>query len=188
MTRALSICTARLLLRDFVADDLGDVHAFRSDPEVARFMDFRPESVDETRTWLTEAIFHNAQQPRHAYNLAIMHQDERRVIGWIGIGHSERYSSPKELGFGYALHHGYWGQGYATEAADAIVDFGFDTLGGTRISAWCWQENWASARVLEKAGLRFERHFEQVEPKSGKILPCREYATRREEWIAQRKA
>jgi RimJ/RimL family protein N-acetyltransferase len=46
------LTTDRLLLRDFVEADLADVHAMRSDPEVARFMDFAPETLDQTRDWL----------------------------------------------------------------------------------------------------------------------------------------
>jgi [ribosomal protein S5]-alanine N-acetyltransferase len=178
----LSIPTLRLILRDFVEADLADVHAFSSDPEVARFMEFAPRSPEESAAWLRDVIVHNQERPRVAYNLAIVLREEARVTGWIGIGASERYATPGELGFGYALHRDYWNQGYATEAVRAIVRFAFGTLAGQRISAWCWAENRASARVLEKAGLRLVRLFELTEPKSDRVLPCQEYAIRRDEW------
>jgi RimJ/RimL family protein N-acetyltransferase len=178
----LPLLTERLLIRDFDGADLPDVHAMRSDPEVARFMDFAPESLDGSRMWLEDVIFHNRKVPRVAYNLAIVHREDARVIGWIGIGDSERYPAKGELGFGYMLNRTYWGQGYATEATRTIVDFGFAALGGQRISAWCYVDNQASARVLEKAGLRFERRFSATESKSGQTVMCLEYAARADAW------
>jgi RimJ/RimL family protein N-acetyltransferase len=178
----LPLLTERLLIRDFDEVDLPDVHAMRCDPEVARFMDFAPETLDESRAWLEGVIFHNRKVPRAAYNLAIVHREDGRVIGWIGIGDSERYPTKGELGFGYMLNRAYWGQGYATEAARAIVSFGFTALGGRRISAWCYADNQASARVLEKAGLRFERRFSTIETKSGRAVECLEYALSADAW------
>jgi [ribosomal protein S5]-alanine N-acetyltransferase len=178
------LVTPRLLIRDFDAVDLPEVHALRSDPEVARFMDFAPETLEESRGWLTEVIFHNRQRPRRAYNLAIVHTGEDRAIGWIGIGRSGRHPAEGELGFGYMLHRAYWGRGLATEATRAILAFGFGRLGGTRASAWCYAENRASARVLEKAGLRFVRRYRDVEPKSGQLAECLEWAVRADEWCA----
>lgn len=150
----LTIETPRLVLRDIIEADLPDVYAWRSDHAVARFMDdFDPETLEQTRAWLAAIIVHNRERPRRAYNPGIELRAENRVIGWIGIGESERYQAPGELGFGYALGSAYWDRGYATEAARAIVAFGFRVLGGQRISAWCHEDNLASARVPEKSGL-----------------------------------
>jgi ribosomal-protein-alanine N-acetyltransferase len=181
----LQLASARLLIRDFRAEDLADVYAMRSDPEVARFMlDFVPETWEESRRWLDGAIYHNRKRPREAYNMAIVQQEEQRVIGWIGIGQSERYPAPGELGFGYMLNRAYWGQGYATEAVQAILAFGFGILAGQRSSAYCIAENRASARVLQKAGLRFVRTFDQPDTRHGATVTCEEYAISVEEWRA----
>jgi [ribosomal protein S5]-alanine N-acetyltransferase len=172
----LRLLTGRLCLRDFVEEDLADVHELRSHPEVAFFMDFAPESLEESRLWLDGVVFHNRVQPRKAYNLAIVELSENRVIGWIGMGDSEQYPTEGELGFGYMVNRTYWGKGYATEAVRRILDFGFSVLHGRRISAWCNEENRASARVLEKAGLRFERRYVDSEPKSGQTVACLEFS------------
>ena len=177
--------SSRLLLRDFRAADLADVHAMRSDPEAARYMlDFAPESLERAQDWLGEVIHYNRRRPREAYNLAIVHREDQRVIGWIGIGRSERYPTEGELGFGYLLNRAYWGQGYATEAVRAILAFGFTTLGGRRSSAYCIAENRASARVLQKAGLRFVRTFEQTDHRHDSSVTCDEYAIDIAEWRA----
>jgi RimJ/RimL family protein N-acetyltransferase len=177
--------SSRLTLRDFRATDLADVHAMRSDPEAARYMlDFAPQSLEKAQDWLSEVIYYTRRRPRKAYNLAIVHRGDRRVIGWIGIGRSERYPAEGELGFGYLLNRAYWGQGYATEAVLAILAFGFTALGGRRSSAYCIAENRASARVLQKAGLRFVRTFEQPDPRHDTSVACEEYAIGIEEWGA----
>jgi hypothetical protein len=56
-TANLPLRTERLLIRDFDEADLSDVYAMRADPEVARFMDFAPETLDESRAWLEGVIF-----------------------------------------------------------------------------------------------------------------------------------
>lgn len=177
----IALVTPRLILRDFVLSDCEAVYLLRSDPQVARFMEFAPESAEQAEEWLRGAIFHNSQRPRESYNLAIDHAATNQLIGWIGIGPSSRY--PDELGFGYMLAPAYWNRGYATEAVRHIVTFGFDSLQAPRISAWCYAENGASARVLAKAGLYLERTYEAVAPKSGALERCLEYAIRREAWL-----
>ena len=54
---------------------------------------------------------------------------------------------------GYELDPKHWGKGYATEAARAVLDFGFSNMNLQRISAWCIADNIGSARVLEKLGM-----------------------------------
>ena len=179
----VSIATERLLLRDFAEDDWPAAHAYRSDPEVARFMfSHRPEGPAQTRDWLQQLIHERQRQPRTRYTLAIVLRAEDRVIGQISIGPSaEDFPAEGEIGFGYMLHRDAWGQGYATEAARAIVDFGFETLGATLISAWCFEGNRASARVLEKAGLRLALREEDVDPKTGEPRMSLKYSISRDE-------
>ena len=69
---------------------------------------------------------------------------------------------------GYWIARSFWGRGYATEAASAFLAFGFRELGLHRIWAWCIAENLASARVLEKIGMRQEGHLRQNEWMKGR--------------------
>lgn len=57
---------------------------------------------------------------------------------------------------GYTIARAYWGQGYATEAAEALIDFGFGRMQLVRIEAVCLPDHVASARVLQKVGMQFE--------------------------------
>lgn len=182
----LRLPTPRLILRDFRERDLPDVFALRSAPAVARFMDFAPETRDQAQSWLDAAIAHNRQRPPRAYNLAIAHGADERAIGWIGIGPSERYPGAGELGFGYMLHPNHWGRGYATEAVRATLDFGFTARGGRRASAWCDAANRASARVLERAGLRFVRRYRERDSQGEHPTERLEYAIEAAEWLIAR--
>lgn len=180
--QGISIVTERLLLRDFREEDWPAVHAYRSDPEVVRYMlTFEPERPEQTQAWLRALILEDRRQPRSRHTLAIVLPADDRLIGQISIGPStEDFPAEGEIGFGYMLHRDTWGQGYASEAARAIVSFGFETMGARQVSAWCFAENRASARVLEKAGLQLELREEDVNPKTGQPRTSLKYTVRRE--------
>jgi RimJ/RimL family protein N-acetyltransferase len=142
-------------------------------------MDYRPETREQARGWLDGVATHGRVRSREGYNLAVVARESGRVIGWLGFGESSRYPPGSgEVGVGYALARAAWGNGYAPEAVRAAIDYGFGVLGARRLSAWCWAENRASARVMEKCGLRLGRRYERVEPKSGLPTPCEEYELR----------
>jgi ribosomal-protein-alanine N-acetyltransferase len=182
----LPLTTRRLVMRDFSEGDLPDVLAMRGDPEVARFMDFAAETRAQTRAWLDGVVAHARTRPRDGYNLAVVHRATGRVIGWIGFGESSRYPTGSgEHGVGYMFTRAHWGQGYAAEALRAVIDYSFGALGAQRVSAWCWAENRASARVMEKVGMRFERRYERTEPKSGQATEAMEYSVGVDAWATQ---
>lgn len=176
--------TSRLHIRDFEESDWQAVHAFRSDPEVARYMDFEPETEAETRQWLEEVIFHNRQEPRVAHNCAIVLKETNQVIGWIGIGRP-RNPGLGDYDFGYCLQRGLWGQGYMTEAVKALLAFGFRELGAKSIFAECDVANIASARVMEKAGMQQVARFQKVDQVSGEKEEGYRYLIYDYEWRAQ---
>jgi [ribosomal protein S5]-alanine N-acetyltransferase len=144
--------TARLVLRDLTAEDFDAIHAYASDPEVCRFMVWGPNSPDETRVYLEEQLGALSTADRTVYNKAVVHAGA--VIGCVELRILDRQRGRAE--FGYVFQRQHWGQGYATEAAQALVGFGFEGLGLKRIEATCDPENHASARVLQKVGLTLE--------------------------------
>jgi RimJ/RimL family protein N-acetyltransferase len=177
------LTTARLILREFREDDWRAAHAYRSDPEVARFMlTHQPEGSEQTRSWLDAVIRQRQRQPRDRYTLAIALRPGGHLIGQISLGRSDEHPADGEVGFGYMLRRDSWGRGYASEAALAIVAFAFGSLGTAQVSAWCFEANRASARVLEKAGLRLALREADVWPKTGEPGFSLKYTVRREEW------
>ena len=87
-------------------------------------------------------------------DFAICTRATGELIGSTGLSIMTRF---KRGHLGYWLGVDFWGQGYATEAARAIVQYGFETLGLHRIEAGHYPRNPASGRVLEKIGMRLER-------------------------------
>ena len=87
-----------------------------------------------------------------------------------------------ETDIGYELGPRLWGQGYVTEAARAMVDFGFRELRLHRLSSWCIADNAAPARVLEKVGFTLEGRLRQNERFKGRRWDTLLYGLFREEW------
>jgi ribosomal-protein-alanine N-acetyltransferase len=149
------IRTERLILRDFVIEDLDDTMAVVGDPEVTRSLSFDTKTRTEQRGLLTEQIARAQQLPRSEYYLAITGVETGGLLGFVRLG----LGPHKSAKLGYALRRSAWGKGYATEAAHAIVCFGFTHLDLHRVTAACGPDNLASIRVAEKLGFSFEGHL-----------------------------
>jgi RimJ/RimL family protein N-acetyltransferase len=138
----------RVVLARFRESDLDAVHSFASDPEVCRFTGWGPNTREETRSFIADAI----EPSNDRYDLAVLRGDE--VIGSASVWTTSPGDRAGELG--YTIRRDCWGEGYATEVARLLVALGFERLGLERLGATCDPANAASARVLEKAGLRRE--------------------------------
>ena len=146
------LTTARLHLRDYEADDWRRVHEYASHAEVCRYMDWGPNSADDTREFIRSTMESRRESPRRQYAFALTLQSDGTLIGDCGLD-----LHPHAQGaLGYCLHPDFWGQGYASEAARALCGMGFRALGLHRIYATCRPENPASARVMEKVGMTRE--------------------------------
>ena len=174
------IRTRRLLLRDLKEADWRDVYEYASDLEVVRYMDWGPNTLEETKGFIKRALADRKQRPRHVYTLAIVSKSENKVIGSCGI----HVSSPdnREGWLGYCFNRRYWGKGYATETTKALVDFGFEQLKLHRIFATCDPRNAGSARVLEKADMKREGYVREHKWAKGKWRDSLLYAILEHEW------
>ncbi|OPZ12788.1 MAG: Spermidine N(1)-acetyltransferase [candidate division BRC1 bacterium ADurb.BinA364] len=152
----LAIETPRLAIRELRAEDFADIHAFSSDAETALYMPWGPNSEMETRDFLRRAVAMRRETPRREYHFALVVKEAGRIVGNCGL--SVRRNDPAQGEIGYVMHRDWRGRGLATEAAGALLDFAFGSLGLHRVVALCDPRNAASARVLEKAGLRREGH------------------------------
>lgn len=177
------LMTPRLMLRDFEEEDWRGLHAFRRDPEVARYMHWEPETPEQTRDWVLATIPFNLAQPRDSYNFSIVRRADMRIIGWIGFGEPSHPSEDERVyDFGYALEQTTWGQGLMTEALHAVLAFAFADLSADTIYGTCDARNLGSARVMEKAGMRREATFREPYPATGEDVDNYRYAMRRAEW------
>ena len=151
--------TVRLELREFQKTDLMQVHKYASDPQVVRFMSWGPNTKEETSKFIQRSISHQKEKPRVNYSLAIVLRDKNELIGACGIYESNVENL--EGWIGYCLNRQFWGQGYATETAQALLDFGFAKLKLHRIFATCDPANTASAHVMQKIGMQYEGHLRE---------------------------
>lgn len=153
MTRQPILTTDRLVLRAFDLADVADVHRLLDNPEMLGSTRNIPEPYEEgmAEAWIAThaGAFDQGTQAVYAVTL----QGQGRLIGAVGLT-IHRDDNRAELGYWVARSE--WGQGYATEAAGAILRYGFERLGLRRIHADCLTRNPASARVLRKLGLAFE--------------------------------
>ncbi len=151
--------TPRLVLRHFASSDWDAVSTMLSDPLVIRYMHFAMWTADQCRQWFDECLT-NAQQPDpDALNWAITRKDAGDVIGYVSSETSNDSDAAVagERDVGYALDRAAWNQGYMTEALRAVLAYEFGTRGAPRLRATCNVANPASARVMEKVGMRREK-------------------------------
>lgn len=148
--------TPRLLLRDFLIEDWQALLAYQQEPDYLRYYPWVSRTESDVRNFVR--LFRDWQEarPRYRYQLAIVLADSKEVIGNAGVRCPKEGSNLAELGYELAPAH--WGNGYATEAAAALVSFAFEELKLQRLQANCNAENAASARVLSKLGFRMEWH------------------------------
>jgi len=142
--------TLRLAMREFTPDDSDDLLRLNSDPRVMRYIgDGRP--LDPARhAYVMKRVL---GYPRHYPDLGFWYttrRDTGEFIGWFTLKYAGRSA---DVETGYMLLPEAWGQGFATEGATAMVDYGFDDLGLDRIIGVTHPDNRASQRVLMKAGL-----------------------------------
>ena len=146
--------TERLRLRAFQPDDAESYHAaVYSDADVTRYL---PGGVPRPieRTYQVIDAFRESWQKNGIGGLAVVLKDTGQLIGHCGLIPIGVSSIPyPEVEVFYAIGKAWWGQGYVTEAARAVIEDGFGRAGLTRIVAVAVPENTASRRVMEKLGM-----------------------------------
>lgn len=144
-----TIETDRLVLRPLRIEDAQSVYQWVSDERVAKYMVYNTyTSFEDAVEWLTML-----QEPDEEYHFGFVRKEDGLLIGSGSIGpESER----KDFwAFGYNFRYDCWGNGYATEAAKAMIKFANEQFDVTRFSSSHAEPNKASGRVMEKCGLHF---------------------------------
>src|SRR2546423_1005022 len=157
LTALPTLVTERLLLRPFEMADAPAVQALAGARQVAdtTLNIPHPYPDDGGATWIAT---HPAGIEQGQYTFAIIRKQDRVLVGSMGIGVNSTHNKGE---LGYWVGFPYWNQGYATEAARRIVRWGFEELELNRIYARHLVRNPASARVMQKAGLKYEGTFKQ---------------------------
>lgn len=172
-----TLTTARLVLRPFTLDDAPAVQRLAADREVALNTLLIPHPYPEGAAvdWIDG---HDDTSDNHIF--AIAPRDGGEAMGAIGL-HVDRKHERAEIG--YWLGVPFWGCGYVTEAAAAVVEYAFDKLAMNRVFAFHFARNAASGRVLQKIGMRREGTLRQHLVKWGEHVDVDYYGVVREEWV-----
>jgi RimJ/RimL family protein N-acetyltransferase len=178
----LPAATDRLRVRHLTAGDLPAVLAIESRPEVARWLYWEPRTEAEVRESLDRRIARARDHPETGVTFGA----EVAATGEL-IGHVSLTVGPHRQGeIGFIVHPDHQGRGYATEAAAAVLGIGFEAYGLHRICGTLEARNGASARVLERLGMRREAHLRENEWVKGEWQSELVYAVLEREWRAAR--
>ena len=177
--------TERLTLRPWAADDLDALFRIHSDEENARWLYNDARSLDETKALLDRKVAGAELRSEGEWlSAAVVLRETGELVGdtslhWVSAEHRGG-----EIGFVFdRAHHG---RGYATESAQPLLAFAFETVGLHRVIGRCERRNAGSARVLEKLGMRCEAHFVENELVKGEWQSELVYALLDREWRAAR--
>jgi RimJ/RimL family protein N-acetyltransferase len=145
----------RLVIRRFAPDDAEALASYRSDPEVSRYQDWEcPYPASEAKKFIA-ALHHLAPgTPGTWFQFAVALASSGTLIGDVALHTTWPDASQAELGFTFAATH--QGQGYATEAVRAVVQYGFTKLAMHRMFSQTDARNLRAQRLLERLGFRRE--------------------------------
>ena len=179
--------TARLWLRPLTAADTAGLLAYRSRPDVCRYVPFEPmdaAAVAERLAggWAATALTDEGQ----SLTLGVERPGSGDLIGDVVLFWHSRQHLGGEIG--YVFNPDYGGQGYATEAAHALLRLGFEELGLHRIVARLDERNDASARVARRLGMRQEARLVHNELFKGEWSTELDFAMLADEWPSHRPA
>jgi RimJ/RimL family protein N-acetyltransferase len=181
---SVPIITERLILRKFTYDDVQDILDFISHPSVSRIV----TEIEATETGVKKYIdlrnSYGLFEKDKCFDLAIVRKANGRVMGLVTLIRKNHMQGQ----IGWALGIDYRGKGYATEAAEALIGYGFKILGLHRIYADTTDANSASWRVMERLGMRREACLKEAEYRDGKWLDFLTYGVLASEWYDKKRA
>jgi RimJ/RimL family protein N-acetyltransferase len=191
--------TERLMLRWFTEADADNLYDLDNDPKVMRYLSggtATPRELIEAEI-LPRFMTYDERLPGFGF-WAAMEKASGAFLGWFSFRPGEG-TGPREAVLGFRLRKAVWGQGYATEGVRALIRLGFAELGVERVVATTYEDNLASRRVMEKAGMALTRRFRMTTadlevvdtyqagsggPWDGDDL---EYSIQRTEWMQQQR-
>ena len=171
----MEIFSERLMLVPLSSKDIPDIHRMNCFEEVARYNTIGiPKNMEATAELLNDAI--NGDRSTLPYKLGwtIRTKSEQHFLGEMGMRLSSKKYNSAEIH--YSLLPSEWGKGYASEAASALILWGFDHLKLHRITAGVATANERSIKLLEKIGMTKEGLCRQILPIRGEWVDNYQYA------------
>jgi ribosomal-protein-alanine N-acetyltransferase len=176
----MELRTERLILREFVPEDWRAVYAYQNDPRYLEFYEWEHRTESDAKAFVQMMIDQQCETPRTKFQWALVLASNHKLIGNAGI--RKRSLKTYQADMGYEIDPREWHNGYATEAARAILKFGFEQLHLHRIWAQAIAANVNSIRVLEKLGMRQEGRLRENEFFKGRFWDTVIYGILEDEW------
>ena len=172
--------TMRLILRSFILEDAPEVQKLAGNKDIASTTLHIPHPYENgmAEEWISK---HQEEYEKgEQITFAIVHRDEKYLIGAIGLsGFSEEHETAE---VGYWIGKPYWNQGFCTEATAAVLKYAFNELKLNRVHARHFKRNPASGRVMQKVGMKYEGCLRQHFKKWGNYEDSEMYGILREEF------
>jgi RimJ/RimL family protein N-acetyltransferase len=181
MNRQPKMTTERLILRPFTLSDAPFVQQLAGDEAIASTALNIPHPFEDRMAEEWISTHQSDYEAAKAANFAIILRHEQTFIGAAGLSIS---SSDSRAELGYWIGKRYWGYGYASEAAQALIHFGFEVLCVNRIYATCLKRNIASAKVLQKLGMAHEGSLRQHVYHRGEFEDLEEYGLLKQDFTS----
>ena len=175
--------TDRLALRPLALSDAREVQRLAGDREIAHnaLNIPHPFTAEMAEQWISQSL--REYEEERSANFAVTLRADNSLVGAIGLS-IDHANLRAEMG--YWIDRSRWNRGYASEAAESILKYGFEELGMNRIHANCLRRNPASARVLQKIGMIREGCLRQHARHLDSFEDIEEYGILLDEYIARR--
>jgi RimJ/RimL family protein N-acetyltransferase len=172
--------TERFILKPISMDDADEIYQNVKDYDIARWLISLPHPYpkDGAIKYIGEVM--ELSKKGLSYEFPIRLRSTGELVGVMAILKVDRKNRNTELGYWIAKK--YWNSGFATEAGLRALQFGFEVLNLERIYAKYYPENKASAKVMEKMGMKFEGTMRHEIYKNGKFYDMSYYGILKDEW------
>lgn len=169
--------TERLILRQLKIEDANAMYSYASNDDVTKFVLWDSHtSLEQTKQFL-QFMIDKYKQENYAWAVTLKNSDEFiGTIDYVMLDNNEHIGE-----IGYALSHLHWGKGYMSEAAQAIIQYGFTELNLERIQARCFAGNVGSEHVMQKADMVYEGTMRKAKFSKGAYHDMKIYSIIREE-------
>jgi ribosomal-protein-alanine N-acetyltransferase len=174
--------TERLILRELSLDDVDDIFGYASIPEVSTFLLWYPHKSKQD-----SIDFINFAKDMFAKDISIIWgielKEEKKLIGIFDLRTMQLINDCAEIG--YVISNIYWNRGFISESIQEVIKFCFNELKLNRVEAHCDEENIGSARVMEKAGMKYEGTMREKLYVKDKYRSMKLYSILKSEFIQQ---
>jgi len=157
----MELTTKRLVLQEYTTDDIELFHAFRNDPAINKYMNWNDLSIEESKKIFKEFFDDQKEVKRSFYSFKILLNT--RPIGEVGMNLRGQGECGGIGVLGYYLLRPYWHKGYAYEAAQRVIQYGFEELGLHKIAAFANHKNKKSIKLMKRLGMKKEGKYKEEE-------------------------